>query len=536
LPEVFVEQCQPKGLKLAFGDFVLFVAEASLTCRGEPVPLAPKEFALLYALVSHAGHLVHKEKLIQEIWPDTFVSDSSLFRNISVLRKYVGNDSIRTVPKRGYIFTLHVAELENPDERAAGWTPASLIQERVQEPNAVHELMAHKANSADDSPRRASGVSPNASLESSLPQAPPVGETAARGIGACLRHRPALVVACAAAVLAVVAAVRFHELGSGPLHAANQRPASTGANSPEAMAGAVRLFLLNEHGNTLSVLNTLRNTVESTVNMDADPSGAAILPDGSAIYVALYHGSRVVTLDTHSRRILASIPVGNGPVGVAANPRPPFVYVANNYSNSVSVIDSRTNTLVRELHVGSVPTEIGINGDGTRAIVTNQSGGSITLIDTVANTVMKTIPVGSTPVGIAFTPDSKSAWITLAGQREIALIDVDAAKVAQRIRVGPGPVRVAITPDGRFALVSSFFSNTLTVVDTALFRTIGTIPVGLNPVGIAFNPAGDVAYVANYGSNTVSLIEMRTLTVSGTMTAGVNPVDMVVLPCYAQPC
>ena len=516
-----VEHVHPSR-QIAFGDFILHIAEASLTCRGEPVPLAPKEFEVLCILARHSGHLVHKELLMNEVWPDTFVSDSSVFRNISVLRKYLGRHSIRTIPKRGYLFTLPVTESTDSIVFSAEREDLSALQSpAASSPGSIPvEPVSVAADPADANPdNRAGRLLLSASLVSRL-----------------LRPR-FLVFSAACALSALALAPALHVVKHRFMVAHQPTPAAQAIeNTPEMVAGGARLFLLNEHGNTLSILNTSNSTLESTVPMDADPTGAAILPDGSAIYVSLNHAGRVVALDTRTRRLLASIPVGNGPVGIVANPRPPFVYVANNYSNSVSVIDSRTKTVIRELHVGSVPTEIAINAEGTRAVVTNQSGGSVTILDTVANKVINTIPVGATPVGIAFTRDSKFAWVTLTGQHEIAVIDINAARIAQRIPVAPGPIRIAFTRDDRYALVSSFFSNTLAVIDTASHHPIRSIAVGLNPVGIAFNPAGDIAYVANYGSNTVSVIAMRNLAVTGTIAVGLNPVEMAVLPCYAVPC
>lgn len=102
--------------QFAFDDFVLNTAEATLMRRGERVPLAPKEFDLLEALVRRAGHLAQKEVLIEEVWRDTFVSDSSLLRTISVLRRHLGHHSIRTVPKRGYVFVPPVVLIEGRTE------------------------------------------------------------------------------------------------------------------------------------------------------------------------------------------------------------------------------------------------------------------------------------------------------------------------------------------------------------------------------------------------------------------------------------
>lgn len=97
--------------RFRFGEFVLDEQEAELTLRGQIVPLAPKEFQLLCLLVSQAGHLIRKEFLVRELWPDTFVTDSSLLRNVSMLRRHLGRDSIRTVKKRGYIFAIPVSQL-----------------------------------------------------------------------------------------------------------------------------------------------------------------------------------------------------------------------------------------------------------------------------------------------------------------------------------------------------------------------------------------------------------------------------------------
>ena len=103
------------GRRFSFGVFHLDVKNRSLFRDGTPVPLAPKEFDTLVVLVQSRGQLLEKETLISAVWPDTFVSDGSLARNISVLRKVVGDDAIQTVPKKGYRFVPEVKERGNGD-------------------------------------------------------------------------------------------------------------------------------------------------------------------------------------------------------------------------------------------------------------------------------------------------------------------------------------------------------------------------------------------------------------------------------------
>lgn len=495
-----------------FGPYELDLERNELRKFGLRIKLERKPLQLLIALLECSGEVVTRSELRQLLWGEGVFVDFEKGLTVAATKLRAAlNDSyenpkyIATVGGEGYRFLEHVQTVFAP-------SPTLSLDSCGEASRQIEE----------------SKSTPSRSL-----RAPDAG---LGWIGGNVHH-PRLVFVAALSALVVVAAIGL--LGSQPRTSAVSTAKADfwpRGSAAQKTAGAARFFILNQNGHNVSVLNTLRDSFESTIPMDADPRGAAILPDGATIYVSLNRVNRVVALDTHSSHIVSSIPVGNNPVGVAANPRPPFVYVANNYSNTVSVIDSRTNTVVQKLAVGSLPTEIAVSADGTRAIVSNQSGGSVTMIDSVANVVLATIPVGSTPVGVAFTPDSKFAWITIAGQAEAVVIDVATQQVVHRARTGLGPVRVVFTRDGRRAIISNFYSNTLTVVDTASLQSTGDIEVGLNPVGLALNPAGDLAFVANYGSNTLSVIDTSTMKVIRTMKAGTNPVEIAVLPCYAMAC
>ncbi len=111
-----------------FGEFRLDADGRLLFRNGEVVPLTPKAVETLLLLVENKGNVVEKDELMQRIWPRTFVEESSLTRNISVLRKALGNGAdgqefIATVPKRGYRFIAPVEEIEEPSR------PSSAIQE-----------------------------------------------------------------------------------------------------------------------------------------------------------------------------------------------------------------------------------------------------------------------------------------------------------------------------------------------------------------------------------------------------------------------
>jgi TolB-like protein/DNA-binding winged helix-turn-helix (wHTH) protein len=102
-----------------FGPFRLEPAEHLLVRDGQVIPLAPKVFDTLLVLVQNSGHLVDKDELLRRVWPDTFVEEGNLTKNIFALRKILegGRENekfIETIPKRGYRFVAPVTELKEP--------------------------------------------------------------------------------------------------------------------------------------------------------------------------------------------------------------------------------------------------------------------------------------------------------------------------------------------------------------------------------------------------------------------------------------
>lgn len=98
-----------------FGPFRLDATERLLLRDGQHVPLTPKAFETLMALVENGGHVIDKDELIKKIWPNTFVEEVNLAKNISSLRKILGVEQseqyIETIPKRGYRFVARVREV-----------------------------------------------------------------------------------------------------------------------------------------------------------------------------------------------------------------------------------------------------------------------------------------------------------------------------------------------------------------------------------------------------------------------------------------
>jgi DNA-binding winged helix-turn-helix (wHTH) protein/TolB-like protein/Flp pilus assembly protein TadD len=132
-----------------FGPFLLDPGQHLLRKGEECIPLTPKTFDTLVLLVANQGRMLPKEELMRKLWPDSFVEESNLTQQISMVRKALGETAgearfIVTVPGRGYRFGAPVTA------RFAVAAP------KTEQPSAVAPMpMAHAEARPPDSSQQA---------------------------------------------------------------------------------------------------------------------------------------------------------------------------------------------------------------------------------------------------------------------------------------------------------------------------------------------------------------------------------------------
>lgn len=103
------------------GPFQLHVQRRALVYRGAVTPIGAKAVETLLALVESNGVPVSKERLMERLWPNSFVEESNLTQNVYLLRKlfqrYGGGDPIDTLAGFGYRLAVSARLL--PEHRAA---------------------------------------------------------------------------------------------------------------------------------------------------------------------------------------------------------------------------------------------------------------------------------------------------------------------------------------------------------------------------------------------------------------------------------
>jgi DNA-binding winged helix-turn-helix (wHTH) protein len=108
----------PRKRIFEFGRFRLDASLRELRVDVRVLRLPPRLIDLLLFLIERRDSLVTREELLEALWPNTVVEEGGLNRNISQLRKILGDESgsseqfIETIPRRGYRFVAPVTELD----------------------------------------------------------------------------------------------------------------------------------------------------------------------------------------------------------------------------------------------------------------------------------------------------------------------------------------------------------------------------------------------------------------------------------------
>jgi adenylate cyclase len=118
----------------SFDSFTLDLTRGCLEVAGREVELRPKCFDILRHLVENGNRLISKEALAAAVWPQMVVSDESLARCISDVRTAIADHEhtiIKTMPRRGYLFTADVIRHEDAEPRARPSGPEAVTEQTV---------------------------------------------------------------------------------------------------------------------------------------------------------------------------------------------------------------------------------------------------------------------------------------------------------------------------------------------------------------------------------------------------------------------
>ena len=262
------------------------------------------------------------------------------------------------------------------------------------------------------------------------------------------------------------------------------------SSSPQGVAlHDSTLYITDTAQNTVSVIDAATltksdyNPAETHIHVGWDPTGLAVTPDGSQLWVAdsgPQTDSRLAgisVISTSSNTVTATLPLPAAPQQVAFSPSGTTAYVTT--ADGLWVFSTATDkaiTIVRGL--GDLHGVV-VSPDGSKVYVTSTDHNVVDVISTAGfNRVTSRIRVGDLPWGMALSANGGTLYVANPDSNQISVISTAAGTVSSTLTLSGGPDVLALTSDGSQLWVTGITSANVTVISTSTGDVVGTTNLG----------------------------------------------------------
>ncbi len=286
------------------------------------------------------------------------------------------------------------------------------------------------------------------------------------------------------------------------------------------------LIVLNKHEDTMSFVNPRTLETIARIPLGHDPHELVITPDRRCAYVSNYAepGNTISVIDLVERRHVLQIPTGDFVRihGAAISPDGQALYFTAGQSGFVVEIDPRENRLIRAIPThGQISHMVEVSPDGERIYTANIETRNVSVIDRRSGRLIAQVACDKGCEGMSFTPDGRYLWVGNLEAGNITIIDAARNRAIETVPCPGAPMRIRFTRDGRLALVTNWVNQgELVVIDVPTRRELKRLRLGNQPIGILITPEQDRAFVTSMSSNEAHVIDLRRLEIIGRFEPG----------------
>lgn len=319
------------------------------------------------------------------------------------------------------------------------------------------------------------------------------------------------------------------------------------ATALPVLAGASHVYVSNEDGNSVTVIDTATDTVVATVPVGKRPRGLQVSRDGAQLFVALsglpkcppqipdeeceklgrdVKADGIAVVDTKAHRLISVYPSGSDPEQFDLTPDGKRMFIANEDKALATVLDVSSGKIVGSVPVGREPEGVRASPNGKWVLVTNESDNSVSIIDTQTLKVLNSVRVGLRPRDAAFTANSETAYVSGEFDASVYRLGVPAGKPLDKLiqlRKEARPMTVLLDEPQKRLFISTGRGGTVAVVSLPDSKLVTEIKVGARPWGMVLSKDRKRLYTANGPSNDVSVVDTKTLAVIKTIPVGKSP-------------
>ncbi|HYT77612.1 MAG TPA: beta-propeller fold lactonase family protein, partial [Vicinamibacterales bacterium] len=278
--------------------------------------------------------------------------------------------------------------------------------------------------------------------------------------------------------------------------------ACQGSPSTTPAAAGPRLYVSDETGTEVVVIDPIARTLVQRIAVGKRPRGIRLSRDGRQLYVAL-----------------SGSPIG-GP-GVDESKLPP----ADRAADGIGVIDLASGAVVKKYQSGRDPEAFALSTDGRMLFVSNEDAAEMSALDLESGAVRTRVKVGEEPEGVTVRPDGNVVYVACEGANEVVAIDTGTFEVVAHVKTGARPRGIVFDRNGTTGFVSNENAGAITVFDPVAQKVTETIQVPRKPgsqvpprpMGLALASDGLRLFVSLGRAKGIAVIDTVKRTVTGTI-------------------
>ena len=288
-----------------------------------------------------------------------------------------------------------------------------------------------------------------------------------------------------------------------------------------APADAMTIYVSNEKGNSVTVIDGETMEVSATVDVGNRPRGIALSKDFRFLYICASDDDHIEILDTESLKVVGTLPSGPDPELMVISPDGKRLYVANEDDNLVTVVDLESGQAIAEVPVGVEPEGMGVSPDGKIIVNTSETTNMAHFIDADSFQITGNVLVDQRPRFAEFTSDGEEVWVSSEIGGTVSVIDTKTREIVHKIGFSsiPGVRPEAIQPVGARVLSVMASSKAFVALGPGQPRGGDRCPdlrsrrsivlVGQRVWQLALSPDEKQLFSSNGVSNDISLIDVK---------------------------
>ncbi|MFN0060377.1 MAG: hypothetical protein ACKVX7_18125 [Planctomycetota bacterium] len=228
-------------------------------------------------------------------------------------------------------------------------------------------------------------------------------------------------------------------------------------------AAGDRLYVASRVANTVSVIDTITDTVIDSVLVGASPYRLVLTPDGTRLYVCEYFGGTIRCLDPFTLALIDLIPFSGRPLGLAISPDGSTLWGVDEIGGILRAWSIPGHSVIATFSGLGAPREVLVHPDGSSVFITDFYGQRVLKLALGTPPVLTSVFVDETPQSLVIAPDGQHLLVGNFGwDRSPDTIPVlriaDLALVA-RLRIGSGLEEMVFVP-GTNRLITTYWGYT----------------------------------------------------------------------------